>query len=109
MTMLIREGLRCVYRARRCGWIIEISIINDPELQGVFSNDTICDVGCEGSTSGGVLWCLRDTDAARFSSSQIQWIPTGAKYCAVVKIPSCHFFIVLSKAACLLLQPDLKK
>ena len=55
MTMLIRDGLRCVYRARRCGWVIEISIINGPELQGVVSNDTLCDVGREGSTSDGVL------------------------------------------------------
>jgi len=55
MTMLIREGMRWVYRARRCGWIIEISIINGPELQGVVSNDTMCDVGREGSTTGGVL------------------------------------------------------
>jgi len=81
MTMLIRDGLGCVYRARRCGWIIEISIINGPELQGVVSNDTMCDVGREGSTSGGVLCASarRDADAERFSSSQIQWIPTGAK------------------------------
>jgi hypothetical protein len=55
MTMLIREGLRCVYRARRCGWVIEISIINCPELQGVVSNDTMCDVDREGSSSGGAL------------------------------------------------------
>lgn len=56
MTMLITDGLGYVYRARRCGWIIEISIINGPELQGVVSNDTMCDVGREGSTSGGVFW-----------------------------------------------------
>jgi hypothetical protein len=40
----------------------------------------------------------RDTDAERFSSSQIQWIPTGAKYYAVVQILCCHFFVVLSNA-----------
>jgi hypothetical protein len=62
MTMLIRDGLECVYRARRCGWIIEIFIINGPELQGVVSNDTMCDVGREGSTSGGVLCaCVGET------------------------------------------------
>jgi len=94
MTMLIRGGLRCVYRARRCGWIIEISIINGPELQGVLSNDTMCDVGREGSSSGGAL-CT----SARHGCGKI-FIVTNTMDTNRCKIVCCSWDLLLSFLHC---------
>ena len=94
MTVLIREGLRCVYRARRCGWIIEISIINGPELQGVVSNDTKCDVGREGSTAGGVLCAPARHGCGKF------FIVTNTMDTNRCKIVCCSWDLLLSFLHC---------